>query len=139
MIESFEVYTIYSLSIKKNFTSKHFLPMVEGDENRVHEHDYRLEVMLWGEELDEDGFLVDIVELQSLIDSLVKKYEGRILNRMERFEGKNPTLENFCRIFWDDLKTRMTNKMDNDLGRITSLEIKLWETEEANASYHEEV
>ncbi|MEF8834860.1 MAG: 6-carboxytetrahydropterin synthase [Candidatus Thermoplasmatota archaeon] len=133
------MYIIYSLSLNKNFTAEHFLPMIEGDENRLHSHDYNLSIRIEGNELDKNGFLIDIVRLNQIVDSMIDGYKGRVLNELESFEGENPTLENFSRILYDDLVSRMKVQAEKEIRRISSIEVFLWESEEANASYQEEV
>lgn len=134
-----EVYNIYRVSLTKSFTSEHFLPMVEGDETQLHSHDYQLTIKIEGKELDENGFLIDIVKLEQLTRSVIRKYEGKVLNELEIFERKNPTLENFSKILYDELISKMKAQAEKEIERIYSIEIQLWESEEANASYRSEV
>src|SRR5918993_508802 len=54
--------SMYTLGIKRNFIARHFL--VGGDwgaENLPNSHHYVLELQLTGKELDQHGYLVDIV------------------------------------------------------------------------------
>lgn len=139
MIKYYEVYNIYTLSLTKSFTAEHFLPMIEGEEAKLHSHDYQLTIKIEGKELDEDGFLIDLLELDHLTTSMIKKYKGKILNEIESFENKNPTLENFSKILYDELFTSMKAQAKEEIQRIYSIEIILWENEAANASYREEV
>ncbi len=113
--------------------------MVEGDETQLHSHDYQLTIKIEGKELDENGFLIDIVKLEQLTRSVIRKYEGKVLNELEIFERKNPTLENFSKILYDELISKMKAQAEKEIERIYSIEIQLWESEEANASYRSEV
>ena len=42
------------------FTAQHIMPGVEGPEGELHEHDYRLDVVVEREKLDERGMVCDL-------------------------------------------------------------------------------
>lgn len=121
---------MYQLCVQREFEAFHQL--VGGDwgaENQRHLHRYRAEVVLEGAQLDGHGYLVDLVELESQLQTLVKRYEGQSLNDLPAFRGLNPSLEHFCRIFCRELSAAL---------RATNLEavtLRLWENEIAWASY----
>jgi 6-pyruvoyltetrahydropterin/6-carboxytetrahydropterin synthase len=90
-----------------------------------------VEVRLVGDELNEHGYLVDIVELESAMDALIARYEDATLNDLPEFEGLNPSIEHFSRIFWQKLQTRLSEPA------IDQMEVRIWEDETAWASYTE--
>ncbi|MEK6588664.1 MAG: 6-carboxytetrahydropterin synthase [Chloroflexota bacterium] len=121
---------MFSLAVRRSFSASHFL--IGGDwgaENQPHSHDYRLEVELEGERLDQHGFLVDLVELERQVDALLAQYQGRSLNELAAFAGLNPSLEHFSRIFGEALDRSLNN---HELHAIT---VRLWEDEAAWASF----
>ncbi len=122
---------MYALAMSRAFSSQHFLIGGDwGDENSLHSHQYRLEVTLEGERLDEHGYLVDIVEFEEQIDLLVRKYQGAVLNEIPVFSGLNPSIENFCRILAGEVDGARLSKS------IQSILVKIWEDDIAWASYH---
>ena len=55
---------MYKLALQRQFIAQHYL--IGGDwgpENHLHSHPFRLEVQLSGDELDQHGYLLDLVEL----------------------------------------------------------------------------
>ena len=63
---------MYTLGIKRNFIARHFL--IGGDwgaENLPNSHHYVLELQLAGKELDQHGYLVDIVREVNVVRGLV--------------------------------------------------------------------
>ena len=121
---------VYTVSVQRDFVAQHFLIGADwGDESNVHSHDYRLELRLLGKELDEHGFLVDIVGVEKQLDLEVERYVGATLNDLDDFEGINPSLEHFSQI----LCSRFGEHF-RDLG-LSSVEVRLWESETAWASY----
>ena len=121
---------MYTLGIKRDFIARHFL--VGGDwgpENFPNSHHYVLELRLEGSELDQHGYLVDIVNVEKHLDEIVNSYKDQILNEKPEFAGLNPSIENFARILATSLSERI--KAEN----ISAIKVVLWENESAWAAY----
>lgn len=120
---------MYRLAITRDFTAHHYL--IGGDwgaENQLHSHHYRAEVLIRGSELDEHGYLVDIVEVERILNEVIDRFRDRTLNELEAFRSSNPSLERFARMFWMLLSE--TPPLSSH--RLT---VKLWENETDYASY----
>jgi 6-pyruvoyltetrahydropterin/6-carboxytetrahydropterin synthase len=121
---------MYTLSVKRDFIARHFL--IGGDwgpENFPNSHHYVLELQMEGKELDQHGYLVDIVDVEKHLDELVNYYKDQMLNDKSEFAGLNPSIEHFSRILATSLSDRI--KADN----ITAIKVVLWENESAWAAY----
>ena len=121
---------MYTLGVKQEFIARHFL--IGGDwgpENFPNSHHYVLELQLAGKELDQHGYLVDIVDVEKNLDEIVNYYKEQMLNEKPEFEGLNPSIEHFARILATSLSERI--KAEN----ITELKIVLWKNESAWAAY----
>jgi len=120
---------MYQLMVRRDFVAQHYLTVPGcGPENEWHSHHFEVEVLLEGEELNEHGYLVDIVEVEEALDTLVDRYRDATLNDLPEFEGLNPSIEHFSRIFYTSLHEQLeTNGLD--------LTVKIWEDEDAWASY----
>jgi 6-pyruvoyltetrahydropterin/6-carboxytetrahydropterin synthase len=122
---------MYSVAVRRDFIARHFL--IGGDwgpENDLHAHRYVLELRLHGAELDQHGYLVDIVDIERLLEQVVGEYKDRILNETPAFEGLNPSIEHFSQIVATTLAARI------EAPNLSSLTVKMWESEIAWASYH---
>jgi|UniRef100_A0A7C3ZBI0 6-pyruvoyltetrahydropterin/6-carboxytetrahydropterin synthase len=125
---------MYSVAVKRDFVAQHYLVGGEwGEENRRHSHHYQVEVELSGRNLDEHGYLVDIVDLEAHLDALVARYRDRTLNDLPEFAGLNPSIEHFSRIFCRLVKERLK------AATLEAIQVKIWETGIAWAAYREEV
>lgn len=116
----------YALGVNAAFKARHYL--VGGDfgpEGEPHAHDYRVEVVLEGDELDEHGFLVDIVRVKAALDRLVERYRDSTLNELPELEGVNPGCETFSRVFAESLRDGI------DAVHLDALTVKIWESPEA--------
>ena len=124
---------MYTLAVRRDFIARHFL--IGGDwgaENFPNSHHYVLELQLAGNELDQHGYLVDIVDVEKHLDEVVSYYKEQMLNDKPEFTGLNPSIEHFSRILATDLNNRIQAK------NITSLKVVLWEHANAWAAYQVE-
>jgi 6-pyruvoyltetrahydropterin/6-carboxytetrahydropterin synthase len=121
---------MYTVAVKRSFSAQHYLTGGDwGAENQLHSHDYQVELQLEGDNLDQHGYLVDIVDIESNLDALVNRYRGQTLNNLPGFAGLNPSIEHFSRILCQQLLNRI------QAANITALTVKIWENEIAWASY----
>jgi 6-pyruvoyltetrahydropterin/6-carboxytetrahydropterin synthase len=121
---------MYTLSVKRNFIARHFL--IGGDwgpENFPNSHHYVLELQMTGMELDQHGYLVDIVDVEKNLDELVNYYKEQMLNDKPEFAGLNPSIEHFARILAASLSERIKAR------NISTLKVVLWENVSAWAAY----
>ena len=121
---------MYSLAVRRDFIARHFL--IGGDwgpENYPNSHHYVLELQLEGRELDQHGYLVDIVDVEKNLDEIIDYYKEQMLNNKPEFNDLNPSLEHFARILATSLSERIKTK------NISALKVVLWENESAWASY----
>ena len=66
---------MYTVAVKRDFIAQHYL--IGGDwgpENDLHSHHYVLELQLEGTDLDQHGYLVDIVEIEANLEALIAKF-----------------------------------------------------------------
>ena len=121
---------MYILGVRREFIARHFL--IGGDwgpENFPNSHHYILELQLKGAELDQPGYLVDIVDVEKHLDEIVGYYKEQMLNEKPEFAGLNPSIEHFSRILATSLNERIKAK------NISQLKVVLWDHENAWAAY----
>ena len=90
---------MYTVSVRRDFIARHYLVGGDwGSENDPHSHPYVIEVRLESAELDQHGYLVDIVKIEEELQSAVDYFGESMLNDLPEFEGLNPSIEHFSRI-----------------------------------------
>ncbi len=125
--------SFYTVAVQRNFVARHFLFGGDwGPENQTHSHHYKVEVRLEGRELDQHGYLVDIVDIESRLDELVGHFRDQSLNELSEFKGLNPSIEHLSRIFCEEFAKRI--KAPN----IHAVSVHIWENDIAWASYRRE-
>lgn len=124
---------MYTLGVRRDFIARHYL--IGGDwgpENLPNSHHYILELQLEGRELDQHGYLVDIVDVEHHLDEVVEFYREQMLNECGAFAGLNPSIEHFARIMATSLSEKIT------AANISTLKVVLWENDAAWAAYQVE-
>jgi 6-pyruvoyltetrahydropterin/6-carboxytetrahydropterin synthase len=124
---------MYTVAVSRDFVAQHFL--IGGDwgaENEPHSHHYRVEVQLEGDSLDAHGYLVDIVDIETQLEALVVHYRDKTLNDLPEFQGLNPSIEHFSRIFCRSLSDRI------QAPNLSAITLKMWENEIAWAAYRQQ-
>ena len=121
---------MYAVAIKKNFIAQHYLIGGDwGEENLTHSHHYQVELQLEGTELDQHGYMVDIVEIESHLNSQVLYYKDKTLNDLPEFRGLNPSIERFAFVLCKAMSESM------QLPNVSAITAKIWENDIAWASY----
>lgn len=123
---------MYSVAIQREFIARHFLTGGDwGPENFAHAHQYRIEVEVSGPQLDTHGYLIDIVDLETRLEKILTFYRDSLLNDLPRFSGLNPSIEHLARIILNDIR------QEGPLPHLSALTVRIWENNQAWASYSE--
>ena len=121
---------MYTVSVKHDLIARHYL--IGGDwgaENDLHSHHYVIEVRLEAAELDQHGYLVDIVKIEEELQSVVDYFGESMLNDLPEFEALNPSIEHFSRIVCGKL---LEGVKPPGSGRFT---VRIWENDSCWAAY----
>lgn len=122
---------MYEVMIKTEFASAHNLRNYKGACEILHGHNWKVDIIVETEELDEQGLAVDFNLLREKTGRIIDELDHRYLNQLDAFSVKNPSSENIARHIFDKIKT--------DLGQSARVKkVTVWETDNAAASYFEE-
>ena len=80
-------------------------------------------------QLDQHGYLVDIVDVEAQLDAIVAHYRDKTLNDLPEFSGLNPSIEHFTRIVCTTLAERIQTE------RLARVRVVIWENEIAWAAF----
>ena len=124
---------MYTVSLTKKMIAQHHLPNEVEPENKKHSHLYKIRISLSGDILDKNGYLIDINQIDRVFEEIIGMYEDKTLNDLVEFDDKNPSLENFSKIFCNVFLERI--KFEN----LQFINIRIWENDDASVSYQREV
>ena len=75
----------------------HVIPGMEGPEGQLHPHDYRLDIVVERETLDERGMVCDLEVLDAALREAADRVEGQDLEAIRPQEVEGVTVEVFAR------------------------------------------
>ena len=114
---------MYTLKIEGAFEAAHHVEGYPGKCARLHGHNWVVEAVVKGKELDELGMLIDFKVMKKELAEVLERFDHRYLNELEPFAGGvNPTAENLARIIFEELAGREVFKRDSELHAITVFE-----------------
>lgn len=122
---------MYEVGVVARFEAAHQLVGDFGPATRMHGHTYRLEVVVRGPRLHENGTLFDITKLQAALDTLVGKLHYQNLDDVPELRGVNTTVENMAHFCWEQLAPALRGQS------LTALRVQVWENERAWAAYED--
>ena len=87
---------MYELAVERTFCAAHAL-MLGGTQETTHGHNWHVNVVVQGEQLDADGLLCDFHMLEKLVDRVIGGLHNADLNKTAPFDRINPTAEQVAR------------------------------------------
>ena len=109
-------------------TAFHVMPGMPPPEGERHSHDYRLDVVVRRDDLDERGMVVDLDVLDAALDAAARRLDGADLDAVIP-DVDAVTVEVFAR--W--LHDRLASALGSLPG--ASLVVRVWENERAFGGY----
>ncbi len=125
---------MFELTIIVNFEAAHCLPEYPGKCNRLHGHNWKVEVTVQGAKLDRLGMLMDFGQLKQEVNNVITTLDHYYLNELEYFQAKNPTAENIAQYIFLELAKSPIFKQD-----IRIISVKVWESSHSAATYRQGV
>jgi 6-pyruvoyltetrahydropterin/6-carboxytetrahydropterin synthase len=120
---------VYELKIITHLAAAHQLRESQGQCEKLHGHNWKIEVIVKGEKLGETGILVDFKDIKDATARVVQGLDHQFLNELEPFESANPSSENIAHHIFDGLSKEL-NANGVEVSRVTA-----WESETACATY----
>ncbi|MGM0590606.1 MAG: 6-pyruvoyl trahydropterin synthase family protein [Halobacteriota archaeon] len=121
---------MYTVTVAREFIAQHYLTVPNpGSEGDLHSHAYRVELTLFGPELDGYGYLADIDDVTAVVETLLARYQDATLNDLSVFDGANPSVERFARVFCEAFRG------ESELENPERIRVTMWEDDDANAAY----
>jgi 6-pyruvoyltetrahydropterin/6-carboxytetrahydropterin synthase len=120
---------MYELKIITEFSAAHNLRNFRGKCEALHGHNWKVEVVLSGKDLDDSGVVLDFAEVKSATSEIISEIDHRYLNDLPFFVENNPSSENIARYIFHRLKEKIAND------RVRIRRVTAWESQDACASY----
>jgi 6-pyruvoyltetrahydropterin/6-carboxytetrahydropterin synthase len=122
---------VFEVKIISSFAAAHNLRNFRGKCENLHGHNWKVEVVLRGTHLEENGILVDFGEIKKATREILEELDHKYLNELPYFMRDNPSSENIARFLFDGLSKKL-NTADCRVYKVSA-----WESADACATYME--
>ena len=121
---------MYTVTVTTFFSAAHRLRDYDGNCERLHGHNWKVEVGLAGRRLDKLGMLVDFRAAKDAVRRAIDDLDHAYLNDLPPFTEQNPTTENLARQICERVGAALPPGADARVAHV-----RVWESEGCAATY----
>ena len=122
---------MFEVAYETTFCATHRLTEDGRPIEPVHGHDWRVEAVAAGNELDRLGVVLDFEHLKKALGEVAARFHYRDVNEHPAFDGQSPSAEAVARYFF-----REVGKSLGEEGRLLR-RVRVWEAPGCSATYTE--
>lgn len=122
---------MFELKIVTRFAAAHQLTMVAQKCENLHGHNWKIEVCVEGEKLDEGGIVMDFGIIKKNVREIIETLDHKFLNELDLFKGGQPSSENIGIYIAEELQKTLET-LDKKV-RVSKVDV--WESDDSCASY----
>ncbi|MGB5749300.1 MAG: 6-carboxytetrahydropterin synthase QueD [Desulfobacterales bacterium] len=120
---------MYELRVVTKFAAAHQLTMVGSKCENMHGHNWKVEVCVTGEKLDDGGVVLDFGVIKKHVAEIISMLDHKYLNELEFFQQSQPSSENIACFVAGELQQRIDSQSVR-VSRVTA-----WESDDASSTY----
>ncbi|MCA9254834.1 MAG: 6-carboxytetrahydropterin synthase [Phycisphaerales bacterium] len=118
----------YQLTLRSEFSAAHQLTLLDGSLEPLHGHNWPVEVVVEGEELDGMGVLADFTILQPKLRAITDELHDTFLNDVPVLQPDNPTTERVARHIAETFAPVLP-------AGVRLVSVRVWETRDCAATF----
>lgn len=122
---------MFELMVETTFSAAHQLRGYKGKCEQMHGHNWKVQVHVIAEKLNDIDIAMDFHDIKSLLKETVAPLDHAFLNDIFPFTEKNPSSENIAKWLYDSLNKKMSNE------NVHVSAVTVWESDSASATYYE--
>jgi 6-pyruvoyltetrahydropterin/6-carboxytetrahydropterin synthase len=126
-----EVPSLFEAAYETTFCATHVLTKDGRPIEPTHGHDWKVEVVAAGPELDAIGVVVDFEHLKEAVGEVAARFHYKDINAHPAFAGQSPSAEAVARYFFQEVQKGMGEE-----GRLLR-RVRVWEAPGCSATYSE--
>ena len=123
---------MYEVKIVTQFAAAHRLENFNGKCEALHGHNWKVEVFLVGEDLDDAGLLMDFGVVKARTKEVLEEIDHKYLNELAAFQDRNPSSENLACYLYERLRAIF----NGDGAKVRRVDV--WESDTSCASYYQD-
>ena len=120
---------MFELKVETDFSAAHRLTMVGEKCENLHGHNWKVEVVVAGNDLDAGGVLMDFGIIKRHVRDIMATLDHKYLNELDMFQNSPPSSENIALYIAKALQERL-DRADARVARVSA-----WESKDACATY----
>ncbi|OQB74150.1 MAG: 6-carboxy-5,6,7,8-tetrahydropterin synthase [candidate division TA06 bacterium ADurb.Bin131] len=120
---------MFELTVSGYFSGAHRLRGYKGKCEKLHGHNWKVEVVVSGE-IDESGMVIDFTILKQCLEKVLSTLDHKYLNNIPYFKKRNPSSENTALYIFLRIKKLLINY------NVQVKKVVVWENEKQCASYY---
>ncbi len=121
---------MHKVGVKARFSAAHSLREYGGNCEKLHGHNWLVELVCSSDELNNLGMVVDFRVLKKALGEVIDKLDHSFLNDLEPFRKVNPSSENIARHIYEEVHSRLPSDRPAKL-----VGVRVWESEDSWAEY----
>ena len=122
---------MYELKVISHLSAAHQLKETGGKCEKLHGHNWKIEVYVSGPHLDPNGLLIDFQLVKKAVTKVIDELDHTFLNELALFKNLNPSSENIAHVIYE----LIGSAVNTDRVRISK--VTAWESDTACATYSE--
>ena len=120
---------MYELRIVTQMAAAHQLREFSGKCEKLHGHNWKIEIYVTGGELGPNGILIDFKLIKEAAHRVIQELDHTFLNQLKPFQDKNPSSENIAHFVFNSL----SQELDNDQVKVSK--VTAWESDTSCATF----
>lgn len=121
---------MFELMVETTFNAAHQLRGYKGNCEKLHGHNWKVQVHISAERLNNIDIAIDFHDLKKFLNEVIEPLDHSFLNEIFPFTEKNPSSENIAKWIYDSLNKKLPDNIQ--LSAVT-----VWESDTASATYYE--
>ena len=120
---------MFEVTVLDHIASAHQLPGYDGPCKNLHGHTWKVQMLVYGEQVDGIGLLADFKVLKAKLKEVLLPLDHVVLNELPAFKDVNPSTENLARYIYRALVPVVPP--------LCLKHVQVWESETASVIYYE--
>ncbi len=118
---------MYEVGLSKNVVAWHVMPGMEGPEGELHQHEYKLDVVVTRRQLDDAGMVCDLDHLDAVLERVTAIVADKNLEIIQPEDAPAVTVEVFARWVHAEVAAELPTDVE--------LSVRVWESPVAFGGY----
>jgi 6-pyruvoyltetrahydropterin/6-carboxytetrahydropterin synthase len=119
---------VFELMVTGRFAAAHSLRNFNGRCEALHGHNWKVEVVVKGDTLDEADLVMDFGELKAAMNKILDRLDHGHLNEIKPFDEFNPSSELIAKYLYEEISKLLPPAVQ--MARVSA-----WESEDSRATY----